>query len=168
MRISLSVYGATFGMGIDPRAGRPTITPSQFMDKAISVGLEGVELPVSLMQGEDATAVARYAHERGLFITLETEGYDPGKLAGAIDLGVRLGAGTLRTMVGGAKLGGDRRPLSGRWQLPCRLKNLCAGLWEHSVILTSSSITPGEIWELVPLARTPTTRWISIQMTSAP
>jgi 3-oxoisoapionate decarboxylase len=45
MHIGLSVYGTTFGMGIDPHAGRPTITPSQLMDKAISVGLEGVELP---------------------------------------------------------------------------------------------------------------------------
>jgi 3-oxoisoapionate decarboxylase len=115
MRIGLSVYGTTFGMGIDLHSGRPIITPSQLMDKAIAVGLEGVELPASLMQGEDATAVAHYAHERGLFITLETEGYDPGKLTSAIDLGVRLGAGTVRTMVGGARLGGDRRPLAGRW-----------------------------------------------------
>jgi sugar phosphate isomerase/epimerase len=131
MRIGLSVYGTTFGMGIDRHAGCPTITPSQLMDRAIAVGLEGVELPISLMQGEDATAGARYAHERGLFITLETEGYDPGKLAGAIDLGVRLGAGTVRTMVGGAKLGGDRRPLSGRWQ-PF-LQEILAGLRQAAV-----------------------------------
>ncbi len=126
MRIGLSVYGTTFGMGIDLHSGRPTFTPSQLMDKAIVVGLEGVELPASLMQGEDATAVAHYAHERGLFITLETEGYDPGKLTSAIDLGVRLGAGTVRTMVGGARLGGDRRPLAGRWQ--SFLQEILAGL----------------------------------------
>jgi sugar phosphate isomerase/epimerase len=126
MRIGLSVYGTTFGMGIDLHSGRPTITPSRLIDKAIAVGLEGVELPASLMQGEDATAVAHYALERGLFITLETEGYDPGKLASAIDLGVRLGAGTVRTMVGGAKLGGDRRPLAGRWQ--SFLQEILAGL----------------------------------------
>jgi sugar phosphate isomerase/epimerase len=126
MRIGLSVYGTTFGMGIDLHSGCPTITPSQLMDKAIAVGLEGVDLPASLMQGEDATAVARYAHERGLFITLETEGYDPGKLASIIDLGVRLGAGTVRTVVGGARLGGDRRPLAGRWQ--SFLQEILAGL----------------------------------------
>jgi 3-oxoisoapionate decarboxylase len=126
MRIGLSVYGTTFGMGIDLHSGRPTFTPSQLMDKAIAVGLEGVELPASLMQGEDATAVAHYAHARGLFITLETEGYDPGKLTSAIDLGVRLGAGTVRTMVGGARLGGDRRPLAGRWQ--SFLQEILAGL----------------------------------------
>ena len=126
MRISLSVYGTIFGMGIDLHSGRPTITPCQLMDQAIAVGLEGVELPVSLMQGEDATAVAHYAHERGLFITLETQGYDPGKLTSAIDLGVRLGAGTIRTVVGGARLGGDRRPLAGRWQ--SFLQEILAGL----------------------------------------
>jgi 3-oxoisoapionate decarboxylase len=131
MRIGLSVYGTTFGMGIDPRSGRPTITPGQFMDKAIAVGLGGVELPASLMQGEDATAVAHDAEERELFITLETEGYDPDKLASAIDLGVRLGAGTVRTMVGGAKLGGDRRPLAGRWQ--SFLQGILAGLQRATI-----------------------------------
>jgi hypothetical protein len=75
MRIGLSVYGTTFDMGIDPCSGRPTIAPGQLMDRAIAVGLEGVELPASLMHGEDADAVAQYANERGLFITLETEGY---------------------------------------------------------------------------------------------
>jgi 3-oxoisoapionate decarboxylase len=126
MHTGLSVYGTTFGMGIDPRSGRPTITPTQLMDKAIAAGLEGVDLPVSLMQGEDASAVARYAHERGLFITLETGGYDPGELANAIDLGARLGADTVRTLVGGARLGGDRRPLAGRWQ--SFLREILAGL----------------------------------------
>jgi sugar phosphate isomerase/epimerase len=126
MRIGLCVYGTTFGMGIDLHSGRPTITPSQLMDQAIVVGLEGVELPASLMQGEDAAAVAQYALERGLFMTLETGGYDPGKLASVIDLGVRLGTGTVRTMVGGARLGGDRRPLAGRWQ--SFLQEILAGL----------------------------------------
>src|SRR5260370_7407269 len=116
MRIGLSVHGTTFGMGIDALSGRPVISPRELMDKAINAGLEGVELPALLMEDEDATSVARYASERGLFITLETQGYDPNTLASAIDLGAQLGAGTLRTMVGGAKLGGYRRPLAGRWQ----------------------------------------------------
>jgi 3-oxoisoapionate decarboxylase len=138
MRIGLSVYGTTFGMGIDLHAGRPTITPSQLMDKAIAVGLEGVELPTSLMQGEDAAAVAQYAQERGLFITLETEGYDPGNLASAIDLGVRLGAGTVRMMVGGARLGGDRRAMAGRWQ-PF-LQEILAGLRRATIIAARADV----------------------------
>jgi sugar phosphate isomerase/epimerase len=138
MRIGLSVYGTTFGMGIDLDSGRPTITPSRLMDKAIAVGLGGVELPTSLMRSEDAPVVAHYAHERGLFITLETEGYDPGKLASAIDLGVRLGAGTVRTMVGGAKLGGDRRPLAGRWQ--SFLQEILAGLRQATIIAERAGV----------------------------
>src|SRR6266446_978683 len=138
MRIGLSVYGMTFSLGIDLDSRRPTITPSRLIDKAFSVGLEGVELPASLMQSEDAAAVAHYAHERGLFITLETEGYDPGKLASAIDLGVRLGAGTVRTMVGGAKLGGDRRPLAGRWQ--SFLQEILAGLRQATIIAERTGV----------------------------
>ena len=132
MRIGLSVHGTTFGMGIDPLSERPLIGPRELMDKAIAAGLQGVELPASLMHGEDATSVARYARERGLFITLETEWYDPNKLSSAIDLCVRLGAGTIRTIVGGAKLGGDRRPLAGRWQ--SFLQDVLAGLREATAI----------------------------------
>jgi sugar phosphate isomerase/epimerase len=138
MRIGLSVYGSTFGMGIDPASGRPTITPMQLMDKAIAVGLEGVELPASLMQGEDATTVAQYAGERGLYITLETDGYAPNKLASAIDMGVRLGAGTIRSIVGGAKLGGDRRPLAGRWQ--SYLQEILVGLREATAIAERAGV----------------------------
>jgi 3-oxoisoapionate decarboxylase len=116
MRIGLAVYGTVFSMGIHPASGRPAIRPQQLMDQALAAGLEGVELPVSLLQGENVTAVARYAQDRKLFITLAASGYDPDKLAEAIDLGARLGASTVRTAVGGAKIGGDRRPLAGRWQ----------------------------------------------------
>jgi sugar phosphate isomerase/epimerase len=138
MHIGLSVYGTTFGMGIHPASGRAAISPEQLLDRAISAGLEGVELPASWLHGKDANAIARYAQERGLFITLETEGYDPGKLAEAIDLSIRLGAGTIRTIVRGAKLGGDRRPLAGRWQ--SFLQEVLAGLWEATVIAERAGI----------------------------
>ena len=132
MRIGLAVYGTTFGMGIDPASKRPTITPKQLFDKARSCGLEGVELPASWMKDEDETSVANYALERELFITLETVGYNPNKLATAINLGIQLGAKTIRTIVGGAKIGGDRRPLAGRWQL--FLHEILAGLKEATTI----------------------------------
>ena len=138
MRIGLSVHGTTFGMGIDLLSGRPVISPRELMDKAINAGLEGVELPAFLMEVEDATSVARYAYERGLFITLETEGYDPNKLASAIDLGAQLGAGTIRTMVGGAKLGGDRRPVAGRWQ--SFLQAVLAGLRAATAIAERAGV----------------------------
>lgn len=119
MRVGLSVYGTVFSMGIHPQSGRTPISPRQLMDRALATGLTGVEMPVSLMQGQDVTAVARYAQEHGLFITLAAGGYQPGpqdQLAQAIDLSARLGARTVRTTIGGAKIGGDRRHLVGRWQ----------------------------------------------------
>lgn len=128
MRIGLSVYGTTFGMGLHSASGRSTISPKQLMDKAIASELAGVEFPASMLQGEDATAVAQYARERGLYINLASSGYDPRQLAEAIELGAKLGAGTVRTVVGGAKIGGDRRPLAGRWQ--SFLQDVLAGFKE--------------------------------------
>jgi sugar phosphate isomerase/epimerase len=78
--------------------------------------LEGVEIPVFLLPEDDIDDIARYAEERGIFITLAANGYDPGKLSNAIQMAERLGAATVRTMIGGAKLGGDRRGMAGRWQ----------------------------------------------------
>jgi 3-oxoisoapionate decarboxylase len=116
MRIGLAVYGTTFSMGLHPASGRPTISARQLMEQALAVHLQGVEMPVSLLEGEDISAIARAASERGLFITLATGGYAAGPLSEAIRLGAQLGAETVRTVVGGAKIGGDRRPLAGRWQ----------------------------------------------------
>ena len=116
MRIGLAVYGTTFGMGIDPASNQPRITPKQLLDQVHDYALEGLELPASMLQGVDATSIANYARERELLITLETEGFNPDELAQDIDLSVQLGAATMRTIVRGAKLGGDRRPLAGRWQ----------------------------------------------------
>src|SRR5207244_12941434 len=82
----------------------------------LAVGLQGVELPTSLLEGKDIASVKRYAQEHRLFITLATGGYDPDALTEAINLGARLGVGTVRTVVGGAKIGGDRRTLAGRWR----------------------------------------------------
>ncbi|MBO0796314.1 MAG: sugar phosphate isomerase/epimerase [Ktedonobacteraceae bacterium] len=128
MRIGLSVYGTTFSMGIHPGAGRPAISPQQLMDQALASGLQGVEFPTTLPQNEDVAAVADYARERGLFITLAASGYEPAKLTQAIQLGKQLGVGTVRTMIGGAKIGGDRRLMLGRWQ--AFLQKVLAGLRE--------------------------------------
>src|SRR5260370_15855689 len=113
MRIGLAVYGTVFSMGIHPASARPPIRPRQLMSQALAAGLEGVELPASLLQGEDIEEVVRYAREHGLFITLASGGYAPDKLMKDIELGARLGVGTVRTAVGGAEIGGDRRPWAG-------------------------------------------------------
>ena len=138
MRIGLSVYGTVFSMGISPTSGRSAIRPIQLLDRALIANLEGVELPVSLLQGEDVRTVARYAQEHGLFITLAAGGYMPDKLAEALELGARLSAGTVRTVVGGAKIGGDRRPLAGRWQ--SFLEEVLTGLQEATKIAERVSV----------------------------
>src|SRR5258708_27921408 len=113
MRIGLAVYGTVFSMGLHPASRCPVIRPRHLMDQALAAGLQGVELPVALLEGEGSAALARYAREHGLFITLATGGYHPEKLAADIALAARLGAATVRTVVGGAKIGGDPRPLTG-------------------------------------------------------
>src|SRR5947208_2136575 len=116
MRIGLAAYGTTFSMGLHPDSHRPKISVEQFMDQASSALLQGVELPASLLNGEDLLAVERAARERGLFLTLATGGYAAGPLGEVLYLARQVGAETVRTVVGGAKIGGDRRPLTGRWQ----------------------------------------------------
>lgn len=139
MRIGLAVYGTVFSMGIHATPGRPTIHPQQLMDQALAYSLEGIELPLSLLQNEEPSTIRRSAQERGLFISAETGGYDPDKLATAIDLCPQLGARTLRTVAGGAKLGGDRRHLVGRWQ--SFLREVLTGLQKAVRVAEKKGVT---------------------------
>ncbi|MFC5448468.1 sugar phosphate isomerase/epimerase family protein [Paenibacillus aestuarii] len=116
MRLGLSVYGTMFSMGIVQASERSPIRPLALIDKALELGLEGVEIPIELLEHEDVMAVARYARERDMFIGLETVGFDPAHLTEALELAARMSVPTLRTIVMGAKFGGDRRPLTGRWK----------------------------------------------------
>ena len=116
MRIGLAVYGTMFSMGLHSASNRPRINAQQLMEQALAAGLHGVEIPVSLLEGEDIPSVARAARERELFITLAANGYTAKPLIESILLGAQLEAETVRTVVGGAKIGGDRSPLVGRWQ----------------------------------------------------
>ncbi len=116
MRIGLAVYGTMFSMGLHSASTRPRINVQQLMDQALAAQVQGVEIPVSLLEGENIPSIARTAREQGLFITLATNGYTAESLTEALLLGAQLGAETVRTVVGGAKIGGDRRPLAGRWQ----------------------------------------------------
>ncbi|GAC1401836.1 MAG: sugar phosphate isomerase/epimerase [Ktedonobacteraceae bacterium] len=138
MRIGLAVYGTTFSMGLHSASSRSTISVLQLMDQALAAHLQGVEIPVSLLAGEDIPSIARVARERGLFITLATSGYTAGPLTESILLGAQLEAETVRTVVGGAKIGGDRSPLAGRWQ-PF-LQNVLTHLKEAAAIAEKAGV----------------------------
>ena len=126
MRIGLAAYGTVFTMGLTPLSGQPRITPTQLMDQALASGLTGVEIPVALLENEDIASITRYAQNHGLFITVAASGYNPESLISALELAAQLGALTVRTMTGGAKIGGDRRPLADRW--PSFLEQVLHGL----------------------------------------
>src|SRR5689334_8500556 len=116
MRFGLTVSGTAFSMGISAASGRPRIRPIELMERARAANLGGVEISPALLEGEDLAAVAHYAREHQLFITLASGGYNPTVLSSIIELAVQVGAPVLRIAVGGARLGGDRRALAGRWQ----------------------------------------------------
>ena len=116
MRIGLTAYGTVYSMGIAPQAGRPRITALELLERARACGLTGAEIPADLfVDADQEAAVVRYAQEHRLFINLATGGYEPEKLEGVLELAGRLGALTVRTVVGGARIGGDRRPIAHRW-----------------------------------------------------
>ncbi|MCC2683658.1 MAG: sugar phosphate isomerase/epimerase [Paenibacillaceae bacterium] len=116
MRIGLSVFGSTYLMGLHPKSVRSRVTPRELFDRAAEAGVYGVELPSALLDGEDLSSLAQEAGERGMFINLATSGYDPQKLGQVLAVAGKVGAMTVRTVVGGAALGGDRRPMAGRWR----------------------------------------------------
>ncbi len=129
MRLGLAVYGTVFSMGLHPASTRSLITPFQLLDYAQELGLTGIELPVRMVRQEEVSAIAEAARERKLFLSLAFDGFAAERLGPVLELAARLGAESVRTLVGGARLGGDRRPLAGgQWQ-PF-LQSVLAGLQE--------------------------------------
>lgn len=114
-RIGLSMYGTPYSMGISPGSGRPAFTADDLIDQATTFGLTGIELPAALLK-ESPEDVGARARELNLFVTVDTGGTDPEALAQVFELARRAGSPTVRTVVGGAKIGGDRREMAGRWQ----------------------------------------------------
>ncbi|TDF95773.1 sugar phosphate isomerase/epimerase family protein [Paenibacillus piri] len=116
MKWGLTVYGTVFDMGIHPQSGRQPITPKELIDMAAVRGLEGIEIPDRILREHDPDTVAAYAQDKGMFINIASGGFDAAHLKEALELGERVGAVTVRTVVGGAKFGGDRRHMAGTWQ----------------------------------------------------
>lgn len=98
-------------MGLHTDSGRQPITARGLMDQARGLGLAGVELPVSMLDGQDVEQLGAYARAQGLFVTVDTSGFDPEALARVCELAARVGSPVVRTVIGG-----DRRRLAGRWR----------------------------------------------------
>ncbi|WP_274650914.1 sugar phosphate isomerase/epimerase family protein [Paenibacillus humicola] len=116
MKFGLTAYGTVFYMGIHPKATRPRFTAKDQIDMAEAYGLQGVELPYDTLRSGDADETAEYVRSKGMFLNIAAGGYDTANLKEAMRLANRVGAITVRTVVGGAKIGGDRRLMAGQWQ----------------------------------------------------
>jgi len=116
MKFGLNPYGTTFDMGIHPKSEKPLIDAISFINRAIEYGLQGVEIPYNVLQKSDIDQTARYLKENNMFANIAAGGYDPDELSQAILAGERIGAISVRTVVGGADFGGDRRHMKGKWQ----------------------------------------------------
>jgi sugar phosphate isomerase/epimerase len=103
-------------MGIHPGANRKRITATELMMMAESYGLQGAEIPYDILMSSNPDEVSEYARKKGMFINIAASGFDPANLKEAMQLAKRVGALTVRTVVGGAKFGGDRRHMAGSWQ----------------------------------------------------
>ena len=91
----------------------------QLMDMAVENGLSGVEFPPDSclpdLSPETLQKARAYAEERNLFIVTDGGQVELEMFKRLIPAANALGSATLRVVMSGV-LGGDRRPLSGRWR----------------------------------------------------
>ena len=79
MPVGLTVSGTMYSMGLNRAAGREPMTARGLMDRAVELGLAGVEPPATMLEGEDLQALGEYASDHELFVVIDTSGYDPEK-----------------------------------------------------------------------------------------
>lgn len=137
--VGLTTSGTIYSMGLNRATDRPPMTARGLMDRAVELGLGGVEPPAGMLEGEDLEKLGSYARDAGLFVVIDTGGYDPERMAPVIEMATRIGASTVRTVIGGAKIGGDRRPLAGQWK-PF-LDTVLAGLRECVELAERAGVT---------------------------
>ena len=132
--MSVGVCAYSFNTGYDA---------FQLMDMAVEHGLGGVEFPPDdclpdLNPSSLERARAR-AEESALFVVADGGQVEAEMLRRLIPAAANLGASTLRVVMSGV-LGGDRRPLSGRWNAHlagCRdvLREALPLAEEHGVVI---------------------------------
>ncbi len=119
MRLNFTVYGSQFTYGWLPE-GAQLITAANFLAEARMRGFHGLELPHRMLDGLDDAALRRLradAEQDGMELVLSAFGTDPEFLRAQLQRAHKLGAATVRTVVGGADYGGDRRAFAGgKWR----------------------------------------------------
>ncbi|HEY2825270.1 MAG TPA: sugar phosphate isomerase/epimerase [Gemmatimonadales bacterium] len=117
-RLNLNIFGLQHVYGLLPAGASPVRIPA-LVREAERLGFHGVEIPSSVLTAatpEELRQARDYASSQGLEITTAVEGTDTAFLDRALGLTEALGSHLMRTVVGGAKFGGDRRPLAGKWK----------------------------------------------------
>lgn len=123
MEIGLESYSFAYSTGMGYRQLQPEgfvpLTAYDLMEKAVSAGLGGLSLDLGTLvdpaDKEELRRIRRAAEARGLWLAAATGGTDIERLTSVLRAAAELGCTVVRTVIGGAKLGGDRREMSGRW-----------------------------------------------------
>lgn len=126
LQIGLESYTFAFSAGLGWQHLRRELKPlgfSELLAVAADAGLSGLSFPIehfmpSVLTGDRdlPKQVRAAAARRGLFLNAATGGTDPDRLRPIIEAAAALGCTVVRTVIGGAKIGGDRREMRGQWQ----------------------------------------------------
>lgn len=124
MEIGLESYTFTYSAGMGYRHLQPPgfvpLTVDDLLEKAAAAGLAGVSLDLGRWidpeDTEELRRIRRRAEGMGLWLAAATGGTDVERLTVVLRAARELGCSVVRTVIGGARLGGDRRPMEGRWR----------------------------------------------------
>jgi sugar phosphate isomerase/epimerase len=118
MKIGVCAYSFSYVCGFEGGNLKP-LDAFGLMDLAVEYGLQGVEFPpkgcLPDLQPQTLSKVREYADQRGLFIVADVSQVKEENFNQMISVAKALGSKTLRVILSGI-LGGDRRPMAGRWK----------------------------------------------------
>lgn len=118
MRLNFTVYGSQYTYGWLPE-GSALIGAQPFLAEAKERGFSGAELSHRMLDGlgdDELRAVRTTAESNGMELVLSAFGTDRDFLIEQVRRADIIGATTVRTVVGGAQYGGDRRAfVGGKW-----------------------------------------------------
>lgn len=118
MQLNFTLYGSEYTYGWSPEGAR-LISAEGLVREAIRRGFHGVEIPTRTLEALDDQSVLqirRVIDDAGLEVIVSAFGTETGYLQTHLRNARALGARTLRTVIGGAAYGGDRRGLAGKWK----------------------------------------------------